>query len=121
MSRIALIGEFDPAFPPHQATLAACTHSADALREHVTAEWISTEHLTPEALVDYSGIVGLLLAKGHARTSGASIISGYLGKKDAPVEAFARWARSYADQTERDHEELVRAVAAGRLPAEHGI
>jgi CTP synthase (UTP-ammonia lyase) len=56
VSRIALIGEFDPAFPPHQATLAACTHSADALREHVTAEWISTEHLTPEALVDFSAL-----------------------------------------------------------------
>lgn len=82
---------------------------------------VPLDAMTPEALVDYSGIVGLLLAKGHARTSGASIISGYLGKKDAPVEAMARWARSYADQTERDHEKLVRAVQAGRLPVEHGV
>ncbi len=53
MIRIALIGEFDPAFPPHQATVAACAHSANALREHVTAQWISTEHLTPEAVADF--------------------------------------------------------------------
>ena len=75
----------------------------------------------PEALVDYSGIVGHLLAKGHARTSGASVISGYLGKSDAVAEAFVAWARAYADQTERDHAELARAVASGRLPSEPGI
>jgi Uncharacterized protein conserved in bacteria (DUF2252) len=32
------------------------------------------------ALADYAGICGLLLAKGHARTSGASMIAGYLGR-----------------------------------------
>ena len=31
------------------------------------------------ALADYAGVCGLLLAKGHARTSGASMIAGYLG------------------------------------------
>ncbi|QGF25071.1 DUF2252 domain-containing protein [Raineyella fluvialis] len=82
---------------------------------------VPLDAMSPEGLVDYSGIVGHLLAKGHARTSGASIISGYLGKKDAPVEAVARWARSYADQTERDHEELVKAVRDGRLPAEGDV
>ena len=29
-----------------------------------------------------------------------------------------RFARAYADQTERDHESLVRAVAQGVLPSE---
>jgi len=74
-----------------------------------------------KVLVDYSGIVGHLLAKGHARTSGASIISGYLGKKDAAGDAFVRWARAYADQTEADHARLVAAVRAGGLPYEPGI
>ncbi|MFP5415607.1 MAG: DUF2252 domain-containing protein [Actinomycetes bacterium] len=82
---------------------------------------VPLDAMSPEALVDYSGIVGHLLAKGHARTSGASIISGYLGKSDAAAEAFAGWARAYADQTERDHAELVRAAASGRLPIEPGI
>ena len=82
---------------------------------------VPLDAMTPGALVDYSGIVGHLLAKGHARTSGASIISGYLGKKDAAVEAFVRWARAYADQTEADHADLVAAVRAGRLPYEPGV
>ena len=34
---------------------------------------------TPAALADYAGICGYLLAKGHARTSGASMIAGYIG------------------------------------------
>ena len=34
------------------------------------------------ALTDYARIVGHLLAKGHARTSGASMIAGYAGQSD---------------------------------------
>ena len=37
------------------------------------------------------------------------------------VEAFVRWARAYADQTEADHALLVEAVRAGRLPSEPGV
>lgn len=56
MTRIALVGEFDPAFPPHSATAEACAHSASALREQITATWISTEDATLEALRDVSGV-----------------------------------------------------------------
>ena len=55
MTRIALLGEFDPAFPPHQATAAACAHSSGALRQQITPEWTSTEDATPERLQDFSG------------------------------------------------------------------
>ena len=68
------------------------------------------------ALADYAGIVGHLLAKGHARTSGASLIAGYAGKSDKLDRALARFARAYADQIEADHARLVKAVQAGRLP-----
>lgn len=74
-------------------------------------------NLTASALSDYSGILGHLLAKGHARTSGASLIAGYLGTSDEPGEAFCKFARAYADQTEADHLALVQAIRAGRLPA----
>src|SRR3954451_22427773 len=73
------------------------------------------------ALTSYAGICGYLLAKGHARTSGASMIAGYLGGGSKVREAFCRFARAYADQTERDHADLVRAVQQGILPAETGI
>ncbi len=73
------------------------------------------------ALADYAGICGLLLAKGHARTSGASMITGYLGRSDKADRAFSLFARRYADQTERDHAALVAAVDRGLLPCERGI
>ena len=69
-----------------------------------------------EALSDYAGIVGRLLAKGHARTSGASMIAGYLGDGEGAGDALARFARLYADQTEADWDALVAAAKAGKLP-----
>lgn len=79
---------------------------------------VPLDAISPRALVDYAGIVGHLLAKGHARTSGASVISGYLGKSDAPAEALAAYARRYADQTEADHALLLAAISSGRLPVD---
>lgn len=91
-------------------------------RQYYVRQWrnqqgtIDLGSISPEALRDYAGIIGHLLAKGHARTSGASRIAGYLGKKDKAAKAFARWAKRYADQTEADHAAFVKAVKAGRLP-----
>jgi uncharacterized protein (DUF2252 family) len=82
---------------------------------------ISIDGIDPPALADYGGICGYLLAKGHARTSGASMIAGYVGRSPKLDVALCRFARAYADQTEQDHQALVDAVARGALPAEHGI
>jgi uncharacterized protein (DUF2252 family) len=82
---------------------------------------IALDAIDSQSLADYAGIVGQLLAKGHARTSGASMISGYAGSSDRLDVALARFARLYADQTEADHGALVKAVAAGRLPVEYGL
>ncbi len=81
---------------------------------------IALDAIDSSALADYAAVVGQLLAKGHARTSGASMISGYLGSSDKVDVALARFARLYADQTEADHQALVRAVAAGVFPVERG-
>jgi uncharacterized protein (DUF2252 family) len=82
---------------------------------------ITVDGMDGSALMDYSRVCGTLLAKGHARSTGATVLSGYLGKGDSADRAFARFARAYADQTEADHEALRKAVASGRLPAEPGI
>jgi len=79
---------------------------------------IALDSLDADALSDYAGICGQLLAKGHARTSGASMIAGYVGSTDKLDVALCRFARAYADQTERDHQSLVDAVARGLLPCE---
>ncbi|RBY83721.1 DUF2252 domain-containing protein [Geodermatophilus sp. TF02-6] len=82
---------------------------------------ITVDGIDAAALADYAGICGYLLAKGHARTSGASMIAGYLGGGRRVREALCRFARAYADQTERDHAALVAAVRRGVLPAETGV
>jgi uncharacterized protein (DUF2252 family) len=79
---------------------------------------IAIDSLDADALTDYAGICGRLLAKGHARTSGASMIAGYAGSSDKLDVALCRFARLYADQTELDHQSLVSAVARGLLPSD---
>jgi len=79
---------------------------------------VALDAIDADALTDYAGVVGHLLAKGHARTSGASMIAGYVGGSDKLDEALCRFARAYADQTEADHAALVKAVARGALPCE---
>ncbi len=81
---------------------------------------IPLDAIGPKALADYAGIVGHLLAKGHARTSGASMIAGYTGRSDNVDRAMVQFARAYADQTEADHAELVKAVRRGAVAASEG-
>lgn len=82
---------------------------------------VALDSIDAPALADYAGVVGHLLAKGHARTSGASMIAGYVGRSDRLDIAMCRFARAYADQTEADHAALVVAVRQGRMPVEHGV
>ena len=82
---------------------------------------VALDGVDAAALIDYAGVVGHLLAKGHARTSGASMIAGYTGGSARVDEALGRFARAYADQTEADHAALVAAVDRGQLPVEHGV
>jgi uncharacterized protein (DUF2252 family) len=76
------------------------------------------EGIGAAAMTDYVAVCGRLLAKGHARTSGASMIAGYVGGGDNLERALCRFARAYADQTEHDHVRLTEAVRLGRLPAD---
>jgi uncharacterized protein (DUF2252 family) len=82
---------------------------------------VALDSIDAGALADYAAITGHLLAKGHARTSGASMIVGYVGSSDRLDTALARFARLYADQTEADHAALVTAAKQGVLPIERGL
>ena len=79
---------------------------------------IPIDDIKPGALNDYARILGQLLAKGHARTSGASMIAGYVGSSTRLDTAMKHFARAYADQVEADYDALVRAVSRGVLPIE---
>jgi uncharacterized protein (DUF2252 family) len=78
---------------------------------------IDLENMTKDAWLEYVEICGWTLARAHARTGDAALIGGYLGKNDAFDSALAKFAASYADQAERDHTTLVKAIRAGRLKA----
>jgi uncharacterized protein (DUF2252 family) len=78
---------------------------------------ILVEDIDAAALGDYAGICGYLLAKSHARTSGASMIAGYIGGSDKLDQMLCRFAKAYADQVEADYMRLVDAVRRGVLPA----
>jgi uncharacterized protein (DUF2252 family) len=82
---------------------------------------VALDAIDARALADYAGVLGHLLAKGHARTSGASMIAGYVGGSGNLGKAMCRFARAYADQTEADHAALIKAVERGLLPVERGV
>jgi hypothetical protein len=46
------------------------------------------------------------------------MIAGYLGSGDQYDESLRRFARSYADQTERDYAALAKAARSGRVRAD---
>lgn len=60
---------------------------------------------------------GWTLARAHARSGEPALIAGYLGDGDGFDRAIAAFAGAYADQSEKDHEALCKAVRAGRLEA----
>jgi uncharacterized protein (DUF2252 family) len=66
---------------------------------------------------EYVAVCGWTLARAHARTGDSAKIAGYLGKSEAFDEAIQKFAVAYADQTERDHAALAKAIRTGRLKA----
>ena len=65
----------------------------------------------------YAWWCGRALALSHARSGNSAIISGYLGKSDAFDRAIAAFSKAYADQNDKDHAALDRAVRSGKVPA----
>src|SRR5262245_31835655 len=73
------------------------------------------EVYTPSVMRQYAEACGWTLARAHARSGEPAKISGYLGKSDAFDQAIADFSIAYANQSERDHETLMKAVRAGKL------
>jgi hypothetical protein len=61
----------------------------------------------------YAEACGWVLARAHAKAGDPWLISGYLGSNDEFDAAMGKFALAYADQAERDHAALKRAVRAG--------
>lgn len=70
----------------------------------------SVELIGPR-LAEFATACGEALAQSHARSGDAVAIGAYIGKGPAFARAIASFARLYADQNERDHAQLVAAIA----------
>jgi uncharacterized protein (DUF2252 family) len=73
--------------------------------------------MRPGTMRDYLDLCGWTLARAHARSGAAAAIAGYLGRAPTFVNAVAKFAVAYADQTRRDHAALVDAIRRGRIEA----
>jgi uncharacterized protein (DUF2252 family) len=60
---------------------------------------------------------GTTLALSHARSGDPAVISGYLGKSDAFDKAIEEFSVAYADQNDKDHAALKRAIRSGKIRA----
>jgi uncharacterized protein (DUF2252 family) len=79
------------------------------------------ETMIPKGMQAYGEVCGWTLARAHARSGDRIALATYLGNSEAFDVAIEAFACAYADQNERDHQQLVQAIASGRILAEAGI
>jgi uncharacterized protein (DUF2252 family) len=78
---------------------------------------ISLEDLAGGALPAFAEVCGELLARGHARSGDPLVIAGYLGSGDGFAQALGKFGALYADQTEKDWQDLCRSRKAQKKSA----
>jgi hypothetical protein len=78
-----------------------------------------TDLIAPR-LAEFATACGETLARAHARTGDPVAIAGYIGKGAKFTAAMTRFASGYADQNERDHAQLVSAIASGAIESQPG-
>jgi hypothetical protein len=79
------------------------------------------EMMDAEGLRLYATLCGETLARGHARSGDRIAIASYLGGGDGFDKAICDFARSYADQNERDYAKFSAAAESGRIEARTGL
>jgi uncharacterized protein (DUF2252 family) len=87
--------------------IGARTYLVRQLNDHKGS--IELEDLAGDGLSAYAEVCGELLARGHARSGDPLMIAGYLGSGEGFAEALTRFGTMYADQTEKDWEDLKRS------------
>jgi len=78
---------------------------------------IKLKGMSARGLEDYVEICGCALARAHARSGDAVMISSYLGKSDTFDSAVTDFAVTYTQQVEQDYQALLTAVKYGRIEA----
>ena len=63
----------------------------------------------------YATWCGRALALAHARSGFAVQLDGYMGQSEAFDDAVTAFSMAYADQNEKDHTALLRAIRTGKV------
>jgi uncharacterized protein (DUF2252 family) len=79
------------------------------------------EQMIPEGMATYGKLCGWTLARAHARSGDRIAIASYLGNGDSFDRALVEFSKAYADQNERDYQELTQAVNSGKIKAQTGL
>ena len=74
--------------------------------------------MLPEEMVRYARACPWTLAGAHPHSGNRIAIASHLGRSDRSDRATATFAEAYAEQNERDHDSLMRAVKDGRVPVQ---
>jgi uncharacterized protein (DUF2252 family) len=90
------------------------------IRQFRDMKIIPTTALIAPRLAEFATACGETLARAHARTGDAVAIAGYIGKGSKFTAAISRFAVKYADQNERDHARLVRAIDTDAVASQPG-
>jgi hypothetical protein len=70
-----------------------------------------------ELLRHYARMCAHALARAHARSGDAAMMSGYMGSGQTFDDAIGEFAVEYADQNRRDYRAFVNAIREGRIAA----
>ena len=76
---------------------------------------LDVENFDKDLLSSYAKLCGRMLARAHAKAGNAALLSGYMGSADVLDEAISEFAVKYADQTENDYDDFMKAVKSGKL------
>jgi uncharacterized protein (DUF2252 family) len=93
-------------------TIAGRDYLVRQLSDHKAS--IELTDLIGEGLEEYGQLCGELLARGHARSGDPQQISGYLGAGEGFADALASFGHAYADQTDKDWEQLKKSMSKGK-------
>jgi uncharacterized protein (DUF2252 family) len=79
------------------------------------------DQMDPERMAIYGKLCGWTLARAHARTGDRVAIASYLGNGPKFDRAMLEFSNAYAEQNDRDYQQLDEAVRSGRIVAQTGL
>jgi uncharacterized protein (DUF2252 family) len=79
---------------------------------------VDVDQMSAGEMIRYGNVCGRTLARAHARSGDRLAIAAYLGDGDRFDRALTTFSTAYADQNQRDYNELIEAAASGQVAAQ---